>query len=282
MTLKFCASCAEVILAAWRGRPLHDSVPILPAHGSARCPHGFSSHPLDSRRVRWERPEGESPRSSWRLKLVERVGVLEFPDCDGLPYHSTAPCRVCRRRVTLSWLFDPDGSVGEKMLFATNCSSCGTRRLHEVKCRSCRSRVVLERQVIRGREEGVYVCLDEHQILCGARSVPREVTESEGQASFPFLVFREIPSSAHREPMVVNCVPRFARACPQRWDRLEPTDSALIRFCEHCEEDVHFCGSKEDARLHAELGHTFAMRFAVGDGRFLSSFGAGGSEPDVM
>jgi uncharacterized protein (TIGR02996 family) len=60
-----------------------------------------------------------------------------------------------------------------------------------------------------------------------------------------------------------NCEFRFEFECPQQWDRLKPTADAMVRFCEVCEENVHFCGSIQTARQHAMRGRCVAVNLQV-------------------
>ncbi len=57
---------------------------------------------------------------------------------------------------------------------------------------------------------------------------------------------------------VENCF-RFAFACPQRWEQLRPTADALVRWCESCRKEVHYCGSVGEARNHAYQDHCVAV-----------------------
>ena len=55
----------------------------------------------------------------------------------------------------------------------------------------------------------------------------------------------------------------FRRPCPQRWELLQATKSAAVRHCESCQRNVHYCGTIDEARKHAELGHCVAVDVAV-------------------
>jgi uncharacterized protein (TIGR02996 family) len=55
----------------------------------------------------------------------------------------------------------------------------------------------------------------------------------------------------------------FRRPCPQRWELLRATDSAAVRYCENCHRNVHYCGTMDEAREHAELGNCVAVDVGV-------------------
>ena len=57
---------------------------------------------------------------------------------------------------------------------------------------------------------------------------------------------------------IENCL-RFAYACPLRWESLQPTDRARVRFCASCHRAVHHCATVEEARVQAEQGHCVAV-----------------------
>jgi uncharacterized protein (TIGR02996 family) len=62
---------------------------------------------------------------------------------------------------------------------------------------------------------------------------------------------------------IENCGLRFRFRCPQRWDRLKPTELPLVRHCDRCREQVFYCGTIEEAREHARLGHCVAVDVQV-------------------
>jgi uncharacterized protein (TIGR02996 family) len=51
----------------------------------------------------------------------------------------------------------------------------------------------------------------------------------------------------------------FELACPKSWDALAPTDRAGTRHCGHCQKDVVYCGSPEEARGWAARGACVAL-----------------------
>lgn len=51
----------------------------------------------------------------------------------------------------------------------------------------------------------------------------------------------------------------FHFLCDRRWEDLHPTDSKAVRFCDSCREQVHFCPTLDEARLHSESGHCVAL-----------------------
>jgi uncharacterized protein (TIGR02996 family) len=51
--------------------------------------------------------------------------------------------------------------------------------------------------------------------------------------------------------------------CDRRWEDLRATDETAIRFCEGCEQNVHYCDTIMDARAHARQGHCVAVDLGV-------------------
>jgi uncharacterized protein (TIGR02996 family) len=47
--------------------------------------------------------------------------------------------------------------------------------------------------------------------------------------------------------------------CPQRWDKLAPTDDPAVRTCGACQRSVHYCTSIDRAREHAAAGRCVAV-----------------------
>jgi uncharacterized protein (TIGR02996 family) len=62
---------------------------------------------------------------------------------------------------------------------------------------------------------------------------------------------------------IENCSLSFKFRCPERWEKLLRTEAASARFCESCRQKVYFCGSIEEAREHARVGHCVAVDAAV-------------------
>jgi uncharacterized protein (TIGR02996 family) len=52
---------------------------------------------------------------------------------------------------------------------------------------------------------------------------------------------------------------RFEFECPKRWEELQPTREGTVRVCEACRENVYYCGTVNEARLHAGEGHCVAV-----------------------
>lgn len=61
-----------------------------------------------------------------------------------------------------------------------------------------------------------------------------------------------------KPPLVANPGP-FQFVCNYRWEDLQATESAGVRFCEHCEASVHYCATMTEAKVHAEYGHCVAV-----------------------
>lgn len=55
----------------------------------------------------------------------------------------------------------------------------------------------------------------------------------------------------------------FELVCDMRWDELTVTDHAVIRFCETCHQNVHYCDTIMNAREHARQGHCVAVDLGI-------------------
>src|SRR4051812_43774814 len=47
----------------------------------------------------------------------------------------------------------------------------------------------------------------------------------------------------------------FEFVCDRRWEDLRATDDAAVRYCEGCEQNVHYCDTITAARNHTLEGH---------------------------
>ncbi|MDI1428141.1 hypothetical protein [Polyangium sorediatum] len=73
--------------------------------------------------------------------------------------------------------------------------------------------------------------------------------------------------------MILNCGDaraerprvRFSFVCPARWETLEPTEDASVRFCGQCQERVYSCDSSRVAAVHARAGHCIAVPRELSD-----------------
>ena len=65
-----------------------------------------------------------------------------------------------------------------------------------------------------------------------------------------------------------NCLPVFRFECPKQWEALTPTDSAGIRNCDHCKQDVYLCMTDEETIDHAKAGHCIAREAPADDSEF--------------
>jgi uncharacterized protein (TIGR02996 family) len=52
---------------------------------------------------------------------------------------------------------------------------------------------------------------------------------------------------------------QFEFLCEKRWEDLRPTGDRAMRFCEACQENVHYCDTITEARRHAWAGHCIAI-----------------------
>jgi uncharacterized protein (TIGR02996 family) len=60
-------------------------------------------------------------------------------------------------------------------------------------------------------------------------------------------------------PAIENCSISFTFRCPRQWGRLRQTADDQVRFCPSCHRNVFFCGTLEQARSQARLGHCIAI-----------------------
>lgn len=58
-------------------------------------------------------------------------------------------------------------------------------------------------------------------------------------------------------PLIRNC--RFAFRCHQRWDALEPTANARVRYCHECAQDVVLCRTDDELRTALHANHCVAI-----------------------
>lgn len=58
--------------------------------------------------------------------------------------------------------------------------------------------------------------------------------------------------------IVVDC--EFRINCPREWDALTPTGDDLVRFCDVCSRDVHYCRNAGEYLSHASSGRCVAVR----------------------
>jgi uncharacterized protein (TIGR02996 family) len=57
----------------------------------------------------------------------------------------------------------------------------------------------------------------------------------------------------------IESCPAFDFECPKQWSQLAVTDREGVRHCGSCKQDVHYCGSVEEAREHAAQGRCVAL-----------------------
>lgn len=57
--------------------------------------------------------------------------------------------------------------------------------------------------------------------------------------------------------------PPFQFLCDRRWQDLRATEDGTVRFCEGCQQQVHYCGTIGEARDHAEEGHCIAIDLGI-------------------
>src|SRR5947209_8123112 len=52
---------------------------------------------------------------------------------------------------------------------------------------------------------------------------------------------------------------RFDFLCDRHWEDLLPTNDRTVRFCDACQQNVHYCDTITEARRHAWDGHCIAL-----------------------
>lgn len=65
---------------------------------------------------------------------------------------------------------------------------------------------------------------------------------------------------------IQSCDWVFQFQCPQRWERLAPTDDPLVRACDVCLKHVYYCATDEEVTAHAALAHCVAIPTIMDDG----------------
>lgn len=56
---------------------------------------------------------------------------------------------------------------------------------------------------------------------------------------------------------------QFEFVCDKDWTELSVTDNTDVRFCEQCEQNVHYCDTITVARRHARQGHCVAVDLGI-------------------
>jgi uncharacterized protein (TIGR02996 family) len=64
-------------------------------------------------------------------------------------------------------------------------------------------------------------------------------------------------------PKLEACRMSFRFECPKQWAELSPAENPKVRFCESCNEHVHYCDTLQEARDHAGRGHCVALSLAL-------------------
>ena len=121
--ISFCARCAAAPLAAWRGWPLRDALPIPPVMEHDACPVCHGHEALHSTSIAWLNihEEGNTGLPDyWILVVGNRTEfVRDFPSRWGLPYFESFQCPRCGGPAFSSLLIPPSNwEVRHK------CSAC--------------------------------------------------------------------------------------------------------------------------------------------------------------
>ncbi len=56
---------------------------------------------------------------------------------------------------------------------------------------------------------------------------------------------------------------RFNFICDQRWEEMRVTENRAVRFCDGCQQNVHYCDTIHEARRHGQAGHCIAVDLGV-------------------
>jgi uncharacterized protein (TIGR02996 family) len=56
---------------------------------------------------------------------------------------------------------------------------------------------------------------------------------------------------------------RFDYLCDRRWEDLQATENQAVRFCDGCQQNVHYCDMIMEARDHAQHGRCIAVDLGV-------------------
>ena len=92
-------------------------------------------------------------------------------------------------------------------------------------------------------------------------------------------------SEQHDSPLPWNAEAHIACAfsfqCPQRWDRLTPTNQPTVRHCTTCDRDVQLALTEADFRRYQEQGACVAVPVIPSDTTrpAIMSYLVGGTDP---
>jgi uncharacterized protein (TIGR02996 family) len=56
---------------------------------------------------------------------------------------------------------------------------------------------------------------------------------------------------------------RFDFLCDRRWEDMRPTEDGVVRFCDGCRQNVHYCDTIMKARQHAQRRHCITVDLGV-------------------
>jgi hypothetical protein len=59
---------------------------------------------------------------------------------------------------------------------------------------------------------------------------------------------------------------KFKFKCPKQWTELSCTKDSSVRFCDHCQSDVHWVNNEEEFHERALKGECVATDILLGDG----------------
>lgn len=57
--------------------------------------------------------------------------------------------------------------------------------------------------------------------------------------------------------------PPFQFVCDRRWEDLQATEEEKVRFCEGCQQRVHYCSTESDVKIQARFGNCVAVNLGI-------------------
>ena len=85
------------------------------------------------------------------------------------------------------------------------------------------------------------------------RDYTYDMAESDDLLPVVDLHYRAVNSD------VRNCDPQFSLQCPKQWSQLASTDTPTIRFCDQCDQNVHFCLTADELNQRTSQNQCVAL-----------------------
>jgi hypothetical protein len=116
--IAYCDQCSQPILAAWKGWPHKDAIPLLPKLVNGKCEQCGSEKPLGNGLITWFNYHSEYSTGlpDYWLLIVDGERTKW-----GNPYYSEGKCSKCDAVAIISEMKFPNG----KRELKSNCISCG-------------------------------------------------------------------------------------------------------------------------------------------------------------